>query len=258
MGVERDRRRPGRAVGWPITAGRPPSRTISTSRPSARSSPATAFALSSTCCWSKASSETLGIRTKRVQVQAHGRHQGGHPLLDLLDLVGSEDVFSNHWRISARLRLHGLHRIRAHAAVDARALGSVIIQSADRRYGEDGRLVGPFVAVACAVADLDLKRERSLAYVGELSEAGSRQRVWPHPRKPSGHRLGASRAALAARVVPLCARAAGDLGAVSPRGRGRACADALPGDRAQADPVLARCAGAEFAAAAVGAAIVTK
>src|SRR6266850_4739485 len=32
----------------------------------------------------------------------------------------------------------------------------------------DGRLVGPFVAIACGVADLDLKRERSLAYVGEL------------------------------------------------------------------------------------------
>ena len=34
----------------------------------------------------------------------------------------------------------------------------------------DGQLIGPFVAVACAVADLDLKRERSLVYVGELSE----------------------------------------------------------------------------------------
>ena len=43
----------------PITAGRPPSRTISTSRPSARSSPATASALSLTCDWSKESSDTL-------------------------------------------------------------------------------------------------------------------------------------------------------------------------------------------------------
>src|ERR1043166_1733991 len=34
----------------------------------------------------------------------------------------------------------------------------------------DGRLIGPFVSVACAVADLDLKRERSLAYVGDLVE----------------------------------------------------------------------------------------
>ena len=34
----------------------------------------------------------------------------------------------------------------------------------------DGQLTGPFVAVACAVADLDLKRERSLVYVGELSK----------------------------------------------------------------------------------------
>ena len=41
----------------------------------------------------------------------------------------------------------------------------------------DGRLVGPFVAVACAVADLDLKRERSLAYVGELVGRRDRQCV---------------------------------------------------------------------------------
>jgi len=34
----------------------------------------------------------------------------------------------------------------------------------------DGRLIGPFVRVACTVADLDLKRERSLVYVSELSE----------------------------------------------------------------------------------------
>lgn len=34
----------------------------------------------------------------------------------------------------------------------------------------DGRLTGPFVAVACAVADMDVKRERSLLYVSELTE----------------------------------------------------------------------------------------
>jgi hypothetical protein len=34
----------------------------------------------------------------------------------------------------------------------------------------DGRLIGPFVSVACAVADLDGKREKSLVYVQELSE----------------------------------------------------------------------------------------
>jgi hypothetical protein len=34
----------------------------------------------------------------------------------------------------------------------------------------DGELIRPFVVVACAVADLDGKRQRSLAYVGELSE----------------------------------------------------------------------------------------
>ncbi len=35
----------------------------------------------------------------------------------------------------------------------------------------DGQLLGPFVAVACQVGDLDGKRVRSLDYVGELSPA---------------------------------------------------------------------------------------
>ena len=35
----------------------------------------------------------------------------------------------------------------------------------------EGMLIGPFIAVACAVADLDRKRVRSLAYVGELNES---------------------------------------------------------------------------------------
>jgi hypothetical protein len=34
----------------------------------------------------------------------------------------------------------------------------------------DGQLIGPFVALACHVADLDAKRARSLAYVDELTE----------------------------------------------------------------------------------------
>ena len=41
--------------------------------------------------------------------------------------------------------------------------------------GEDGQLVGPFVVVACTVAVVDMKRERSLAYVTAPSdgEAGN-------------------------------------------------------------------------------------
>jgi hypothetical protein len=38
----------------------------------------------------------------------------------------------------------------------------------------DGTLIAPFVAVACAVADLDQKRVRSLAYVGELENEETR------------------------------------------------------------------------------------
>src|SRR3954467_9082479 len=46
-----------------MTAGRPPSTTISTSRPSRRSSSATASALRVTSLWSKDEAETLGMRT---------------------------------------------------------------------------------------------------------------------------------------------------------------------------------------------------
>src|SRR6476661_3303171 len=46
-----------------MTAGRPPSTTISTSRPSRRSSSATASALRATWLWSKEDAETLGMRT---------------------------------------------------------------------------------------------------------------------------------------------------------------------------------------------------
>ncbi len=59
VGVEQHRRRtlPGPST-CPMTAGRPPSRTISTARPSARSSSATAEALASTWAWSNASRQT--------------------------------------------------------------------------------------------------------------------------------------------------------------------------------------------------------
>jgi len=111
----------------------------------------------------------------------------------------------------------------------------------------DGRLVGPFVAVACAVADLDLKRERSLAYVGELSEgeignAYGRIRenrmvaAWVH--RALHWRLASYQYALQRLVIAV------------PSGRAVEAERALTRFQAivlQADPVLARCAGAEFA-----------
>ena len=111
----------------------------------------------------------------------------------------------------------------------------------------DGRLVGPFVAVAGAVADLDQKRERSLAYVGELSEdeignAYGRIRenrlviAWVH--RALHWRLASYRYALERLVIAV------------PSGRAVEAEQALTRFQAillQADAVLARCAGAEFA-----------
>ena len=110
----------------------------------------------------------------------------------------------------------------------------------------------PFVAVACAVADLDLKRERSLLYVGELSEgeagnAAGRIRenrlvtAWVH--RALHWRLASYRYALERLVIAV------------PSGRAVEVERALTRFQAtiaQADPALARCAGAEFVVPAAG------
>ena len=58
-----------------MTAGRPPSRTISTSSPSARSSSAVASALASTCAWSKASRRHAGDAGQGLEVGAQAGHE---------------------------------------------------------------------------------------------------------------------------------------------------------------------------------------
>jgi hypothetical protein len=123
----------------------------------------------------------------------------------------------------------------------------------------DGRLIGPFVAVACAVADLDLKRERSLLYVGELSdgETGNalgrireNRMIAAWVQRALHWRLASYRYALERLVISV------------PSGQ------AVEAERAlvrfgqivhEADGPLARCSGAEFAAVPVaGPALVTK
>ncbi len=115
----------------------------------------------------------------------------------------------------------------------------------------DGRLVGPFVAVACAVADLDLKRERSLAYVselweGEVGNAFGRIRenrlVTARVHRALHWRLASYRYALERLVIAVPSGRAVEV----ERGLARFQAIVL-----QADPALARCAGAEFAVAAI-------
>jgi len=125
--------------------------------------------------------------------------------------------------------------------------------------GEDGRLTDAFVAVACAVADLDLKRERSLGYVGELAEwevANAYGRIrenrmvtaWVH--RALHWRLASYRYALERLVIAV------------PSGRAVEAERALARFQAtllQADPLLARCSGVEFAVPVVaGAPVVTK
>jgi hypothetical protein len=110
----------------------------------------------------------------------------------------------------------------------------------------DGGLIGPFVSVACAVADLDLKRERSLAYVGEVADWEVRNTFgrirenrlvagWVH--RALHWRLASYRYALERLVIAV------------PSGRAVETERALARFEAvilQADPALARCAGAEF------------
>lgn len=112
---------------------------------------------------------------------------------------------------------------------------------------EDGQLTGPFVAVACAVADLDLKRERSLAYVGELPDwqfrdAFGRIRenrlvtAWVH--RALHWRLASYRYALERLVIAVPSVRAVEVERALTR---------FQAIVAQADPALARCAGKEFA-----------
>src|SRR3954465_2270582 len=111
---------------------------------------------------------------------------------------------------------------------------------------QDGKLAVPFVTVACAVADLDIKRERSLAYVGDLpdwqiSDTFGRIRenrlvtAWVH--RALHWRLASYRYALERLVIAAPSGRAVE----AERGLARFQATVL-----QADPALARCAGAEF------------
>src|SRR3954454_63276 len=123
--------------------------------------------------------------------------------------------------------------------------------------GEDGKLTDPFVAVACAVADLDLKRERSLAYVGELSdwEVGNafgrireNRLVAAWVRRALHWRLASYRYALERLVLAVPSVLAVEAERALTR---------FQTIITQADPALARCAGAEFQAVAA-APLVTK
>jgi hypothetical protein len=113
--------------------------------------------------------------------------------------------------------------------------------------GEDGKLAGSFVAVACTVADLDFKRERSLAYVSELAEGETanafgrireNRMVTAWVQRALHWRLDSYRYALERLVI------------AEPSARAVEAERALVRFQAivlQADPPLTRCAGAEFA-----------
>jgi len=115
---------------------------------------------------------------------------------------------------------------------------------------QDGKLAVPFTTVACAVADLDNKRERSLAYVGVLSEwevgnAVGRIRenrlvtAWVH--RALHWRLASYRYALERLVIAVPSV----LAVEAERALTRFSAIVV-----QVDPALARCEGAEFQAVA--------
>lgn len=112
----------------------------------------------------------------------------------------------------------------------------------------DGALVGPFVATACTVYDLDLKRQRSLAYVNELTEweAGNalgrmreNRMITAWVQRALHWRIASYRYALERLVIAVPSRMAVD---------GERMLRHFEGIVLQADGPLARCAGVEFAA----------
>jgi hypothetical protein len=121
----------------------------------------------------------------------------------------------------------------------------------------DGQLAGPFVAVACAVADLDAKRERSLLYVSELTEGETgnaigrireNRMITAWVQRALHWRLASYRYALERFVIAVPS----GLAVESERALKR-----FERIGVEADVPLARCAGAEFAPPP-GVAIVTK
>jgi hypothetical protein len=149
----------------------------------------------------------------------------------------------------------------------ARMLLSTLARSEASSYNRliedmasDGALVAPFVATACTVFDLDLKRQRSLAYVSELSEgetanALGRMRenrmitAWVH--RALHWRLASYRYALERLVIAVPSRIAVEAERMLRH---------FERIVLQADPALASCAGDEFAAVPIvgRAAIVSK
>lgn len=106
----------------------------------------------------------------------------------------------------------------------------------------DGQLVEPFVRVACTIADLDMKRERSLAYVSELSEGEAanafgrireNRMVTEWVRRALHGRLAAYRYALERLVIAVPST----LAVEAERGHKRLQAIVF-----QADPALTQCA----------------
>jgi hypothetical protein len=111
----------------------------------------------------------------------------------------------------------------------------------------DGRLIGPFAVVACAVADLDFKRQRSFTYVNELSESESgnafgrireSRMVTAWVQRALHWRAASYRHALERLVVAVPS----PLAVEAERGLTR-----FQQIVSEADPALSRCAGAEFA-----------
>jgi hypothetical protein len=123
----------------------------------------------------------------------------------------------------------------------------------------DGQLIGPFVAVACTVADLDSKRERSLVYVSELSEfevanalgrISENRMITAWVQRALHWRLASYRFALERLVIAVPSGLA-----VEAERRLIRFKEAV----LQADPPLSRCAGAGFVVAPpAGAPLVTK
>jgi len=114
----------------------------------------------------------------------------------------------------------------------------------------DGALIGPFVAVACQVGDLDTKRTRSLDYVGELTPAEAKnalgrvkenRMVTAWVQRALHHRVGSYRYALERLVIAVPSPLAIEAERVLTR---------LDNAVLAADAPLAQCGGEAIAVAA--------
>ena len=195
-----------------MTAGRPPSRTISTSRPSARSSAAVASALRLDVRLVEGVEADARDAGERLEVGAHGRHQAGDAVAEGGDLVGGEHVGhaadpTERRRSSGGPRVHGIRcRAPTVAACSDAARPPTTSSSTTSTRSATGPRTGPRPSARTRRPRASSRWSSPTASRPSRSTRPSATSSWPRPaRRWSPATTPACRRATRARCAATCA-----------------------------------------------------